>query len=134
MQVTCITCTQEFMNKYMTRREMEIMFNDIYSPEKKNEKPRDYPMLNQAWNDLYDGLKRNGHINPDNRGFVQPTWIRQLPKKEWYIDRKANSIRVVKENRTLLSVSGDEAKAIFASWDGEMPIMKHVKKQLKGRA
>ena len=103
MQVTCITCTQEFMNKYMTRREMEIMFNDIYSPEKKN-------------------------------GFVQPTWIRRLPKKEWYIDRKANSIRVVKENRTLLSVSGDEAKAIFASWDGEMPIMKHVKKQLKGRA
>ena len=113
---------------------MEIMFNDIYSPEKKNEKPRAYPMLNQAWNDLYDELKRNGHINPDNRGFVQPTWIRQLPKKEWCIDRKAGSIRVTYNGNTILSVSGEEAKAIFASWDGVVPIMKHIKKQLKGRA
>lgn len=121
------------MNKYMTRREMEIMFNDIYSPQKKNEKPRDYPMLNQAWNDLYDQLKRNGHLNPDNRGFIQPTWIRQLVKKEWRVDRKASAIRIRQGGNTILSIIGKEAQAIFDSCPPDLPLMKHVRAEIKKR-
>ena len=136
MQVIQVTCTKGLMSNYRTRDDLVKQFNEDYKEMRINAKLRDYGLLRQVWNDTCDTWRKSGLINPNSRGYIRgwnpPQWVSNAPQKEWFIDRKAKSIRVVLAGRTILSVTGKQAQEIFDSWDGVTTIMRHVQKKLKG--
>ena len=126
------------MNNYRTRADLVKQFNEDYKEMRKNAKSRDYGLLRQAWNDTCDQWRRDGLINPESigytRGWQQPQWVVNAPKKEWRIDRNTKAIRVIQGSKTLLSITGKEASAIFDSCPKGVDLMKHIRAEIKRRA
>jgi hypothetical protein len=137
VQVTCITCTKELMSKYRTRADLVKQFNEDYAEMRKNAKLRDYGLLNQAWNDMCDAWRKSGLVDPASpgytRGWTQPQWVVNAPKKEWRIDRNTKAIRVVQGAKTILSIVGKEASLIFDSCPKGIDLMKHIRAEIKKR-
>ena len=125
------------MNKYKTRADLVKQFNEDYAEMRKNAKLRDYGLLNQAWCDMSDDWRKSGLVDPASlgytRGWTQPQWVVNAPKKEWRIDRNTKAIRVIQGGNTILSIIGKEAQAIFDSCPPDVPLMKHVRAEIKKR-
>jgi len=60
--------------KYYTKKQVEILFKDLFKNELNGLFKTDKPAKKQSWNDYIDSLQKDGYINP-NSDWTQPKFI-----------------------------------------------------------
>lgn len=101
------------MNKKLTRQDLIHLFREAYK-EQLQSKPKDYPLLRTAWNDMVDALVKQEQLPPQARNWSKPIEVepRQYEKKDYVtVDIYPNkpTITVRRGKEILARIKGDDA-------------------------
>lgn len=107
------------MNRKLTRQDLIHRFREDYK-EQLQAKPKDYPLLRTAWNDMIDALVKQEQLPPQARNWGKPHFVEPSEKSKDYIvvDIYPNkpTISVRKGKSLLAQIKGDDAAFLLADY------------------
>lgn len=108
------------MNKKLTRQDLIHRFREDHK-EQLRAKPKDYPMLRTAWNDMVDALVKQEQLPSQARNWSKPIEVepRQYEKKDYVtVDIYPNkpTITVRRGKEILARIKGDDAALLLTDY------------------
>lgn len=108
------------MNKKLTRHDLIQRFREDHK-EQLQAKPKDYPLLRTAWNDMVDALVKQEQLPSQARNWSKPIEVepRQYEKKDYVtVDIYPNkpTITVRRGKEVLCSIKNEKAALVLSDY------------------